>query len=298
MSTKMYTVAGDCPSNEELASQIRSGDRRAAGLLISQNEGYLTKLARNHVRWCGLEDLKQEGAMALLEAAKQFNPSYGTKLLTYATPAIESAMMDHAAQASLSLRIPAGRYNQLRKVANICAETEDKSVSALIQGICKKLEVSSKVAVGLLKEYQVLSHPRQLGDDVLFISCGRDPARAYDRYMRQRLLLQLMEEVLNPRELNLVWYYLGIGQSDGEGMTFQKLAAHLNYNGPSGAEKAYKSALGKLKKALYSSSYGQWLSIQKAIRRAKLEAEADDGSYITPQGKWLNEKGAGRKVHL
>ena len=138
MSTKMYTVAGDCPSNEELVSRIQAGDQRAADLLISQNEGHLTKLARVHDRWCGLEDLKQEGAMALLEAAKQFDSSYSTKLLTYATPAIESAMMDHAAQASLSLRIPSGRYNQLRKVANICAEAEDKSASALIQTVCKK----------------------------------------------------------------------------------------------------------------------------------------------------------------
>ena len=207
-------------------------------------------------------------------------------------------MMDHAAQASLSLRIPSGRYNQLRKVANICAEVEDKSTSALIQAVCKKIEVSPKVAEELLKEYQTLFHSRQLGDDVLFISCGGDPARAYDRRMRQRLLLQLMEEVLNPRELNLVWYYLGIGQSDGKRMTFQELATQLNYNSPSGVEKMYQGALGKLKKALYSSPYGQWLSIRKAIRKAKLEAEADDGCYITPQGKWVDEKGAARKVHL
>ena len=51
----------------------------------------------------------------------------------------------------------------------------------------------------------------------------------------------------------------------------------LNHNGPSGVEKAYKGALGKLKKGLYSSAYGRWLSIQKDIRKAKPEAEADNG---------------------
>jgi len=99
-----------------------------------------------------------------------------------------------------------------------------------------------------------------------------------------------MEEVLNPRELNLVRYYLGIGLPDGERMTFQELAIRLNYNGPSGAEKAYKSALRKLKKSLYSGAYGQWLSIQKAIRETRAEAETDSGGYIPPQTTWLDEK--------
>lgn len=128
-----------------------------------------------------------------------------------------------------------------------------------------------------------------MGDDVFSISYGGDPAKAYDRYMRRVFLFQLMEEVLKPRELNLVRYYLGIGQPDEQGMTFQELAVRLNYNGPSGAEKAYKGALRKLKKELYSGSYGQWLSIQKAICEAKKEAEVNL-VYIPPQTTWLDEK--------
>ena len=107
------------------------------------------------------------------------------------------------------------------------------------------------------------------------VSCGGDPTVAYDRLMRRTLLMQRMEEVLTPRELNLVRSYLGIGQSDELGMTFQELAIYLNYNGPSGAEKAYKAALRKLKRDLYGGAYGRWLSAQKAIRAAKAEAEQD-----------------------
>ena len=43
-------------------------------------------------------------------------------------------------------------------------------------------------------------------------SYGGDPARVYDRFVRRTLLLQRIEEVLSPRELNLVRGYLGIGQ--------------------------------------------------------------------------------------
>ena len=113
---------------------------------------------------------------------------------------------------------------------------------------------------------------------------------AYDRLMRRPLLMQRMEEVLTPRELNLVRSYLGIGQPDEVGLTFQELAIRLNYNGPSGAEKAYKAALRKLKKDLYGGAYGRWLSAQKAICAAKAEAEQAAGHHATPQITGLDEK--------
>lgn len=290
MPKNMYTVAGDCPGNEKLALRIQAGDKNAAERLISQNEGYLTKLARVYIPWCELEDLKQEAALALLDAARRFDPAYGTKLLTYATPAIEAMLSDYAARYSSSLSIPISRYNQLRRVAYLCAEAQDTSESELTKAVCEKLKVSSKAAETLLKEYQTLCCTRQLGDDVFSISCGGDPAVAYDRLMRRTLLMQRMEQVLTPRELNLVRSYLGIGQPDEVGMTFQELAIRLNYNGPSGAEKAYKAALRKLKRDLYGGAYGRWLSTQKAIRAAKAEAEQDAGHHATPQRTWWEEQ--------
>ena len=73
-------------------------------------------------------------------------------------------------------------------------------------------------------------------------------------------------------------------------MTFQELAIYLNYNRPSGAEKAYKAALRKLKKDLYGGAYGRWLSTQRAIRAAKTESEANSGQYTTPQRTWWEEQ--------
>ena len=283
----MYTVAWDGPCNEELALRIQTGDKKAAGLIISQNEGYITKLAQEYTPWCEMEDLKQEGAMALLDATRRFDPICGTKLLTYAAPVIEAAMMDHAAQYSSSLSIPASRYNQLRRVAHLCAEVQGIADTGLVKAVCGELNVSAKTAKSLLNDYQTLFCVRQLGDDVFSVSCGGDPTVAYDHLMRRTLLMQRMEEVLTPRELNLVCSYLGIGQRDDDGMTFQELAIRLNYNGPSGAEKAYKAALRKLKKDLYVGAYGRWLSAQKAIRAAKAEVEQDAGYYTTPQRTWV-----------
>ena len=290
MTKNMYTVAGDSPCNEELALRIQAGDKNAAERLISQNEGYLTGLARAYTLWCEMEDLKQKAALALLDAAGHFDPTHGTKLLTYAIPVLEAAMMDYAAQYSSSLSIPISRYNQLRRVAYLCAEGWDSSDAELAKVVCGELNVSAKVAEALIKEYRTLFCVRQLGDDVFSVSCGGDPAVAYDRLMRRTLLMQRIGEVLTPRELNLVRSYLGIGQPDETGMTFQELAVRLNYNGPSGAEKAYKAALRKLKRDLCGGAYGRWLSTQKAIRAAKAEAEQDAGQHTTPQRTWWEEQ--------
>lgn len=156
MTKNMYTVAGDGPCNEELALRIQVGDKNAAERLAAQNEGYLTKLARAYIPWCELEDLTQEAALALLDAARHFDPVYGTKLLTYATPVMEAALSDYAAQYSSSLSIPISRYNQLRRVAYLCAEGWDSSDAELVKVVCGKLNVSAKVAGALIKEYRTL----------------------------------------------------------------------------------------------------------------------------------------------
>ena len=290
MTKNMYTVAGDSPCNEELALRIQAGGKNAAERLVSQNEGYLTDLAWAYTPWCELEDLKQETALALLDAAGRFDSAYGTKLLTYATPAIEAALSDYAARYSSSLSIPISRYNQLRRVAYLCAEGWDPSDAELVKVVYGELNVSAKVAGALIKEYRTLFCVQQLGDDVFSVSCGGDPVVAYDRLVHRMLLMQRMEQVLTPRELNLVRSYLAIGQPDEAGMTFHELAIRLNYNGPSGAEKAYKTALRKLKKDLYGGVYGRWLSAQKAIRAAKAEAERATGQHATPQRTWWEEQ--------
>ena len=286
----MYTVAGDGPCNEELALRMQAGDKNAAERLVAQNEGYRTDLARAYTPWCEMEDLKQEAALALLDAAGRFDPAYGIKLLTYATPAIEAALSDYASRYAFPLSVPTSRGSQLRTVAHLCAEGWDSSDAEMVKVVCGELNVSAKVAGALIKEYRTLCGARQLGDAVFSVSCGGDPAVAYDRLMRRTLLLQRVEEVLTPRELNLVRSYLGIGQPDEVGMTFQELVIRFNYNGPSGAEKAYKAALRKLKRDLYGGAYGRWLSAQKVIRAAKAEAEQDAGQYTTPQRTWWEEK--------
>ena len=281
MTTQKNAAVGDRSTNEELVQRLQEGDASAAEKLLRQNSGYLTVLTKQYdkaVRGPSPEeDLKQEGAMALLKAAEQFKPSMGNRFLTYATPAIKAAMRDCAARNALPLTIPTGRYHQLRQVLRLMAEKEKASEAELLPRIMERIQVSESVARSLLLESRTLFQSYDLGDQVFVVSCGGDPAKAYDRQMRRKLLFQRMEEVLSPRELNLVRCYLGIGQPEEQGMTFQELAIRLNYNGPSGAEKAYKRAIRKLKRHLHGGAYGRWLDIQRALWEAQREAGEESG---------------------
>ena len=293
MKTQKNVAVGDRPTNEELVQRLQGGDPSAAEELLRQNSGYLTVLAKQYdktARGPSLEeDLKQEGAMALLKAAEQFDPTLGNRFLTYATPAIQAAMRDCAARSALPLTIPTGRYHQLRQVLWHMAENEKASDAELLSHIVEKLQVSEPVARSLLLESRTLFQSYDLGDQVFTVSCGGDPAKAYDRQMQRRLLFRRIEEVLSPRELNLVRCHLGIGQPEEQGMTFQELAIRLNYNGPSGAEKAYKSAIRKLKRHLHGGAYGRWLDIQRKIQDARREADRETG-HCSPWATWLEEQ--------
>lgn len=187
----MYRCDDLCLSNEDLALRIQDGDPQAAPLLLSQNEGYLTMLAASYCAQFSqdflVDDLKQEGALALLDAARRYDPSMGTKLLTYATPAIETAMRDCAAQGSFSLSLPLDRYHQLRQVAFLYATHEGDIETDLLPAIQEKLTVSAKVARRLLEEYRTVFQVECLGEGVFDLGYGGDPARAYDRSMRRTL---------------------------------------------------------------------------------------------------------------
>lgn len=293
MTTQKNAAVGDRSTNEELVQRLQEGDVSAAEELIRQNSGYLTALSKQYDRMvCGPtmeEDLKQEGALAILKAAEQFDLSMGNRFLTYATPVIQAAMRDCAARSALPLTIPIGRYHQLRQVLRLMAEKEKASEAELLSHIVEKLQVSEPVARSLLLESRTLFQSYDLGDQVFTVSCGGDPAKAYDRQMQRRLLFRRIEEVLSPRELNLVRCHLGIGQPEERSMTFQELAIRLNYSGPSGAEKAYISAIRKLKQHLHGGDCGRWLDIQRALREARRDAEQETG-YCTSQRTWSEQK--------
>ena len=62
-------------------------------------------------------------------------------------------------------------------------------------------------------------------------------------------------------------------------MTFHGLAIRMNYNGPSGVERAFKRVIPKLKQHVHG---GVWPDIQRPLQKAQQEF-----FYCTPLETWI-----------
>lgn len=84
--------------DEDLCKWIQNGELHARDLLIRQNLNFITKVAGSFVinPWIGLDrdDLVQIGSMAMVDAAKSYDPSRGAKFETFMTPVLKNAMTD------------------------------------------------------------------------------------------------------------------------------------------------------------------------------------------------------------
>lgn len=72
-----------------------AGDVVAQNRLVSCHQGYVFKLALNRQRRCKyieLGDLVQIGTLKMIQMLPHFDPSYGTRLMTYCGRGIENAM--------------------------------------------------------------------------------------------------------------------------------------------------------------------------------------------------------------
>lgn len=90
-------------TNEELCTLIRKGETWAVDELLRQNERFVAECAHKLYRAgrdkhllsnADLDDLAQEGRIALAKAADTYNQARGSLFLTYAGCAVKAAMLD------------------------------------------------------------------------------------------------------------------------------------------------------------------------------------------------------------
>lgn len=262
-------------TNEEFVERIRGGDANSIEELLRCNREYLYKLARRLSNNPDvIEDLVQEGSIAILDAAGSYEPGRGTLFLTYATPMIKKSMRSFMAKMSLPMEMPVARYSRLRKVNFLVIEfqikSENRSLHDLLLMICQELNVSEKVACGLLQDFSTIFQEATLDEHwEQSVPClEADPAKVYEQELLSECIGEAMGQ-LSPRERNLIQYHLGLNDPDGLGITFQELAVLLNFNGHSAAEKAYKRAVESLKNVLYAGRYSEYVRTKQIVAMAQ-----------------------------
>lgn len=101
----------------ELTRAIQRGDEKARLRLIESNMRLVINIAKTYrSRSIQFEDLIQEGAIGLMQAAERFDPSKGFRFSTYATHWIRQSIGRAIDNKSKAIRVPAHVSQSLRRV--------------------------------------------------------------------------------------------------------------------------------------------------------------------------------------
>ena len=104
----------------ELAKGCASGDPEAIRLMVSSNLRLVVAIAREYAgRGVPLLDLIQEGSIALISAARGFDPTEGTRFSAYAARSIRNRIAKTLPSDSGVIRVTAYGGEQLRKLMRV-----------------------------------------------------------------------------------------------------------------------------------------------------------------------------------
>lgn len=190
--TKAPLLSAD--EENELTRMIALGDVRAKQRLIECNMRLVINIAKSYrSRAVPLEDLIQEGAIGLMQAADRFDPSKGFRFSTYATHWIRQAIGRAIDNKSKAIRLPAHVSQSLRRIererlrllSELGTDPSPEQLSASLGISLKKLltlihtsqellsldmSVGENTGVtlgGLLKDTGESAETRVLGDEVI-----------------------------------------------------------------------------------------------------------------------------------
>lgn len=192
-----------------LTAAVQRGDPSARRRLIESNMRLVINIAKTYRnRSIPLEDLIQEGAIGLIQAAERFDPNKGFRFSTYATHWIRQAIGRAIDNKSKAIRLPAHVSQSLRKVEKEKLRlARELGYEPTYDQLAAAIGVSAKKLMTLMQSSQdLLSLDMSVGDSggmtlggMIRDDTSEDPE---SRMLSQELLQELHRIIseLNERE--------------------------------------------------------------------------------------------------
>lgn len=181
--------------------------------------------------------------------------------------AIWQAMRNCAASLGTVVSMPTSRLRQIRVARYFAVQAPTEwSREQVEEMVAEKMGLSPSVIRALLAQGEALLTYEPLEGQKETLSEYGDPESVYEEKLLSEHLFWLIETVLTVREQTLVRHYFGLGADTAGGITLEELAVRLNYNGPSGAQKALDGAIRKLREQFNSGAWSRWQVAKRLIK--------------------------------
>lgn len=151
----------------ELTRAVQAGNKVARQRLIESNMRLVINIAKTYRnRSIPLEDLIQEGAIGLMQAAERFDPDKGFRFSTYATHWIRQAIGRAIDNKSKAIRLPAHVSQSLRKVEREKVRlSRELGMDPSPEQLASAMGISAKKLLTLIQSSQeLLSLDMTVGD--------------------------------------------------------------------------------------------------------------------------------------
>ena len=146
-------------SNEELVIKIQNGIDTAENMLKlwEQTKKFISMIAKKYSTYAELEDLEQEGYLALYKAIDGYKQEEGIPFISYAAYWIKQNMRRYIENNNSTIRIPVHRYEDFltyRRVTNIFYQehgrkpTQNEIASAMGVSLKKVIQIECDLLMG------------------------------------------------------------------------------------------------------------------------------------------------------
>lgn len=114
-------------TNECIVAAVQAGDDKAENMLElwQQNKGFIAMMARRYSAGAEMEDLEQEGYIALCEAVQHYDPGRGMSFISYAAFWIKRRMRI-CADNSRAVRLSFNAGDEVRQYQKIMREYQQE----------------------------------------------------------------------------------------------------------------------------------------------------------------------------
>ncbi len=219
-----------------LTRAVQQGDAQAKSRLIESNMRLVINIAKGYRnRAIPLEDLIQEGAIGLMQAAERFDPDKGFRFSTYATHWIRQAIGRAIDNKSKAIRLPAHVSQSIRKIERVKSElARELGREPTLEQIAVVMGLTPKKLQTLMQSSQdLLSLDMSIGDSGGMTLAGliRDDSESDpETVVLDKEVLDELHQILselNDREQRVMRMRFQVGEPDRAAPDPEEVAKEL-----------------------------------------------------------------------